>query len=50
MKTREFTDYVEAWIHEVKIPLASLNLMCRDLDRKYIRQLDRIDRQLDQIL
>lgn len=50
MKTREFTDYVEAWIHEVKIPLASLNLMCWDLDRKYIRQLDRIDRQLDQIL
>ena len=50
MKTREFTDYVEAWIHEVKIPLASLNLMCRDLDRKYVRQLERIDRQLDQIL
>lgn len=50
VQTREFTDYVEAWIHEVKIPLASLNLMCRGLDRKYTRQLDRIDRQLDQIL
>ena len=48
--TREFTEYVEAWIHDVKIPLASLMLMCHGGDKRLVRQLNRIDGQLDQIL
>ena len=54
MKTREFTDYVEAWIHEVKIPIASLVLMCHnhkgEIDEKYIKQIRRLNNYTDQVL
>ena len=60
--TGDFTEYVEAWIHEIKIPLASLLLMCHNetkgprqssnpqTSKRYESQLRRMDRQLDEIL
>lgn len=49
----DFKDYIEMWIHEVKMPLATLILMTRnnkDLDKKYLYQLKRLDNYLDQVL
>ncbi len=44
----EFRDYIEMWIHEVKTPLATLNLMNKD--RKIAAQLARLDSYVEQVL
>lgn len=44
----EFRDYIEMWIHEVKTPLATLNLMNKD--RKIAAQLARLDTYVEQVL
>lgn len=49
----DFKDYIEMWIHEVKMPLATLMLMThnhKEMDNKYLFQLKRLDNYLDQIL
>lgn len=49
----DFKDYIELWVHEVKLPLASLALMCRKNGEEAIRQeeqLRRLDRYTDQVL
>lgn len=50
----DFKDYIEMWIHEVKIPIATLMLTSHNnknsLDRKYIEQIRRLDRSVDQVL
>lgn len=50
----DFKEYIEMWIHEVKIPIASLVLMChnnkKELDEKYIKQIRRLDNYVDQVL
>lgn len=48
-----FKDYIEMWVHEVKIPIASLLLMCHNnsMDiKKYKEQLRRMDFYTDQVL
>lgn len=51
---KSFKEYVEMWIHEVKLPIASLTLMCHNnrehISRKYIEQVNRLDDFADQIL
>ena len=43
----DFKDYIEMWIHEVKIPIASLVLLCHnhkeEIDKKYIKEVRRLD-------
>lgn len=50
----DFKDYIEMWIHEVKIPIATLLLMSHNnkdnLERKYIEQIQRLDDYTDQVL
>lgn len=50
----DFEEYIEMWIHEVKIPIASLVLMCHndkeEIDEKYIKQIRRLDSYADQVL
>lgn len=50
----DFKDYIEMWIHEVKIPISSLTLMCHNnkekLDKKYIGQIRKLDNYIDQVL
>lgn len=50
----DFKDYVEMWVHEVKLPIASLLLMCHndgeEQNKKYAEQIRRLDRYTDQIL
>lgn len=45
----DFKEYIELWIHEVKLPLASLTLMNRK-DKNTLRELKRIEDDVEQIL
>lgn len=53
-KTQNFKEYVELWIHEVKLPVASLTLMIHnhkgEQNKKLLEQLSRLDNYLEQIL
>lgn len=48
----DFKDYVEMWVHEVKLPIASLRLMCHNdkMNKKYVEQIKRIDDYTEQVL
>lgn len=49
----DFKEYIEMWIHEVKIPIASLILMChnhKDIPKEYIEQIRKLDNYVDQVL
>lgn len=57
MKLKEFKEFVEMWVHEVKIPVASMTLMGENLtsddlefSQKINKQLRKIDHYLEQIL
>ena len=50
----DFKDYIEMWIHEVKIPLSSLVLMIHNnknnISSKMVDQVNRLDNYVDQVL
>lgn len=48
----EFKEYIELWIHEIKLPISSLVLMNHnyDIDKRYQEQIKRIDDYVDQVL
>ena len=50
----DFKDYIEMWIHEVKIPLSSLVLMIHNnknnISSKIVDQVKRLDNYVDQVL
>ena len=50
----DFRDFIELWVHEVKLPVASLQLMAHnhsdELGEKFNEQLKRIDGYTDQVL
>ena len=50
----DFKEYIELWIHEIKLPIASLTLMNHNqknkIDKKYEEQIRKIDNYVDQIL
>ncbi len=50
----DFKEYIEMWIHEVKIPLATLVLMAHNhkdnFDKKQIEQIKRLDNYIEQVL
>lgn len=48
LSEREFREYIEMWIHEVKTPLATLSLMSKD--RKIAAQINRLDSYVEQVL
>ena len=54
LSINEFKEYVEMWIHEVKIPIASLTLLSHnnqnEVDKRYLEQLRKLDNYIDQIL
>lgn len=53
-KTQDFKEYVELWIHEVKLPVSSLTLMLHNKkneeNKKLQEQLSRLDNYLEQVL
>ena len=48
-RQNDFKEYIELWIHEVKLPLASLTLINRK-DKNTLRELKRIEDDVEQIL
>lgn len=51
--SEEFQEYIELWVHEIKLPVASLLLMCHnntDIDGKYNKQLRRIDDYIENVM
>lgn len=52
--TNDFKEYIEMWIHEVKIPIASLVLIAHNhpnlFDKKTLEQIRRIDDYVEQVL
>ena len=50
-ETSDFREYIELWVHEVKLPVASLRLMCHnDGSTKYLKQIGRIENYIDNVL
>lgn len=54
LQMKDFKDYIEMWIHEVKIPISSLILMAHNhkdkYDKKSIEQMKRIEDYVEQVL
>lgn len=50
----DFKEYVEMWIHEVKIPISSLMLFSHNhpdkFSKKYLEQVRKLDNYVDQVL
>lgn len=53
-EVEDFKDYIEMWIHEVKIPISSLTLLCHNhkdkLNKTYFNQVKKLDNYIDQVL
>jgi len=53
-QTSDFKEYIEMWIHEVKIPISSLILMAHNnkdkIDKKVLEQISRIENDVEQVL
>lgn len=51
---QDFKDFIEMWVHEIKLPIASLTLMCHNdkehIDKKFITQLNRLGDYADKVL
>ncbi len=51
---KEYREYIEAWVHEIKTPIASAKLMLEnnegDLNEKINPQLDKIENFIEQVL
>ncbi len=54
LNLNSFKDYIEMWIHEVKLPLSSINLMLHNKETlsipKVSAQLKRLDDDVEQVL
>ena len=50
----DFKEYIEMWIHEVKIPISSLTLMAHNhkdnIDKKLVEQINKVDNYIEQVL
>ena len=51
---REYREYVERWVHEIKAPITAARLICRDLDgntrRKLTAELAQIEANIERAL
>ena len=51
---REYREYVERWVHEIKAPITAARLICRDLDgdtrRKLTAELGQIESHVERAL
>ena len=53
-KRREYQEYVENWVHQVKLPLTAAQLVCENDkkkdSRRILKSLENIDREIEQAL
>jgi len=51
---REYREYVEGWVHEIKTPITAARLICQKLDgdtrRRLVRELDQIQAHVERAL
>lgn len=51
---REYREYVESFVHEIKTPITAANLICRHVDadtrRKLTKELSQIETQIERVL
>ncbi len=51
---KEYQEYVESWVHEIKTPITAAGLICRSADsvtrRKILRELDQIEAHVERAL
>lgn len=51
---REYQEYVESWVHEIKTPITAAQLICRnagpEIRRKLTREIAQIDNHVEQAL
>ncbi|MCR5822859.1 MAG: sensor histidine kinase [Lachnospiraceae bacterium] len=53
LQTKEFREYIEMWVHEAKLPVAALELICKnnpDVRAKMTGQLKKIDDYIENVL
>ncbi len=54
LQTKDFQEYIEMWIHEIKIPLASLELLIHNqkeiIHKKIKKQLTKIENDVEKVL
>lgn len=53
LNIEDFKDYIEMWIHEVKIPISSLVLMShnhKEFNNTYINEIKKLNDYVDQVL
>lgn len=50
----EYREYIESWVHEVKLPITSIQLLCEnnksDITRKVLVELRKIEDYVDKVL
>lgn len=53
-KNREYREYIEKWVHEIKIPITGAKLICENYPVQYKRrllsQMDQIEAGIEQVL
>lgn len=52
-RSSEFREYIELWVHEIKLPVAGMLLMCHndgDAGERYVSQIRRIDDYIENVL
>lgn len=53
-QNEEYRDYIETWIHEVKIPISSISLLCEnnktDITKSILEETNRIESYVEQAL
>lgn len=53
-RQREYREYVERWVHEIKAPITAARLICRELDgdprRKLMAELAQIEANIERTL
>lgn len=51
---KEYKEYIEQWVHEIKTPIAAIKLICEnqksDVTRKVLMELERTDQYVEQAL
>lgn len=54
LSINDFKEYLEMWVHEAKLPIASMQLMCHNnreqMDKRFSKQLRRLDQYTEQVL
>ena len=52
--SQEYRDYIEQWIHEIKVPITGIELICEnnktDITRKIMTQTELIEQEVEKVL